>query len=275
MNAVSGAVDAIGRGALRKVVLARAKDVRLPQPPNVMHLLRDLRAKNPHGFTFAVSLPRAPAPLSGESGTTLVGASPELLLSRRGALVVSAPLAGSLPRSADASEDRDRAARLLRSAKDRHEHRFVVEQILEGLRPFTTDLHFEREPTVTSTSSMWHLSTRISGTLRDLRVSSLRLALALHPTPAVCGTPTRQAADWIAAAEPFDRGYFTGTLGHMDGTGDGDWIVTIRCAEVGPSGVRVFAGAGVVEHSVPSLELEETEAKMQTMLAALGVGGAS
>jgi isochorismate synthase len=204
----------------------------------------------------------------------LVGASPELLLSRRGALVVSAPLAGSVPRSRDASEDEQRAARLLRSAKDRHEHRFVVEQILDGLRPFTTDLHFEREPTVTATHSMWHLSTRISGRLRDLGTSSLRLALALHPTPAVCGTPTERAADFIAAAEPFDRGYFTGTLGHMDATGDGDWIVTIRCAEVGPSGVRVFAGAGIVEHSVPALELEETDAKMQTMLAALGAGGA-
>jgi isochorismate synthase len=275
MTSVSGAVDAIGRGALRKVVLARAKDVCLQEPPNVARLLGELRAKNPHGFTFAVSLPQAPGLSPGKGHRTLVGASPELLLSRRGALVVSAPLAGSVPRSPNAAEDEQRAARLLRSAKDRHEHRFVVEQILEGLRPFTTTLRFEREPTVTATHSMWHLSTRISGTLRDLGVSSLRLALALHPTPAVCGTPTKQAAAWIAAAEPFDRGYFTGTLGHMDASGDGDWIVTIRCAEVGPSGVRVFAGAGIVEHSVPALELEETNAKMQTMLAALGVGGES
>jgi isochorismate synthase len=102
-------------------------------------------------------------------------------------------------------------------------------------------------------------------------VSALRLALTLHPTPAVCGTPTAAARSFITEREGFDRGYFTGTLGHVDSNGDGDWIVTIRCAELGPERARVFAGAGIVGSSVAEVELDETNVKMQTMLDALGV----
>ena len=274
LSAVRGAVDEIQRGGLRKVVLSRVRDVPLSQSPNPLRLLRRLRAKNPHGFTFALSLREREGERAGQSGNLLLGASPELLVSRRGGRVVSSPLAGSTPRSADPSEDARRAAALFRSAKDRHEHRLVVAQILEDLRPFVKDLHFDREPMLVSTAALWHLSTRIEGTLRDPHVSSMRLMLALHPTPAVCGTPTAAARAFIQNREGFDRGYFTGALGHVDSNGDGDWIVTIRCAELGPRGARVFAGAGIVGNSVAELELTETNVKMQTMLEALGVEGA-
>jgi isochorismate synthase len=168
-------------------------------------------------------------------------------------------------------EDRRRAALLPKSSKDRHEHQLVVEQIVEDLRPFARRLRCEREPQVVTTASLHHLSTRIEGTLRDPQVSALRLALALHPTPAVCGSPTQAARDFITEREGFDRSYFTGTLGHVDSNGDGDWIVTIRCAELGAERARVFAGAGIVGSSIAELELNETNVKMQTMLEALGV----
>jgi isochorismate synthase len=262
--AVADATRAIREGSLEKVVLSRVQTVPLTKPPALVPLLRLLRARNPYGFTFALALD---AGTRGEARTTLVGASPELLLSRRGSRVVSAPLAGSIPRATDPEEDRSRAERLLHSSKDRHEHELVVARIVETLAPLTRDLAFEREPVVTATHSMWHLSTRIEGRLQT-PVSSLELALLLHPTPAVCGTPTAAARAFIARVEGLDRGYFTGTLGHMDASGDGDWIVTIRCAELRGDRARVFAGAGVVRSSVPLLELAETEAKMQTMLGA-------
>lgn len=267
LNAVRGAVREIQRGALHKVVLSRVHDVPLAQSPNPLRLLRRLRAKNPHAFTFALALASA----DSKPGHVLLGASPELLVSRRGTRVVSSPLAGSAPRSLDPQEDARRAARLLGSAKDRHEHQLVVAQILDDLRPFVRDLRFDLEPLVVPTAALWHLSTRIEGQLRDPQVSSLRLALALHPTPAVCGTPTAAARAFIRDREGFDRGYFTGTLGHVDQNGDGDWIVTIRCAELGPERARVFAGAGIVGNSVAELELSETNVKMRTMLEALGV----
>jgi isochorismate synthase len=96
------------------------------------------------------------------------------------------------------------------------------------------------------------------------------LALALHPTPAVCGTPTDKAFAFIRDNEGFDRGYFTGTLGHMDKSGDGDWVVTIRCAELSESQIEAFSGAGIIGESNPDSELAETYAKLRTMLAALG-----
>jgi len=268
---VRAAVDAIARRELKKVVLARARDVPLTRAPDVQQVMRELHAKNPHGFTYSLSLPGG----NGKPPSTLVGASPELLLSKRGARVVSVPLAGSAPRSSDSTEDRARARELLRSVKDRHEHQLVVQQVLEALAPFTRNLRCEPEPIVTATSSMWHLSTRVEGTVRDPNVSALQLALALHPTPAVCGTPTRDARAFIEHTDRFDRGYFTGTLGHMDAAGDGDWVVTIRCAELSSSNARLFAGAGIVGSSVPELELAETTAKMRTILDALGVAGAA
>ncbi|MBO6933471.1 MAG: isochorismate synthase [Deltaproteobacteria bacterium] len=266
VGAVGSAVEAIRRGALDKVVLARALEVRLARPPALPRLLSVLRARNPHGFTYALEV---------DAGRTLVGASPELLLSQRGRRVVSVPLAGSARRSADPVIDAQRAEALFGSAKDRHEHQLVVEDVVERLRPFVRDVRFEREPRLEATPSVWHLSTRIEGELLEPERTSLELALALHPTPAVCGLPTSKAREWIRHSEDFDRGHFTGTLGYTTRSGDGDWIVAIRCAEVATDRMRLFAGAGIVADSVPELELAETNAKMHTMLSAVAIAQSS
>ncbi len=118
---------------------------------------------------------------------------------------------------------------------------------------------------------MLHLSTRIEGTVSDANTSVLKLASALHPTPAVCGYPTAQAYDFISQVEPFDRGYFTGLVGWVDARGNGEWVVVIRCAEVEKKRIRVYAGAGIVSGSEPQSELEETGNKMRTVLNALGI----
>ena len=268
--AVRATVARIRSGAMQKAVLSRVKDVRLARPPELRVVLRRLREKNPHGFVFSLRLPAR----EREPARTLIGASPELLVSRRGRLVVTNPLAGSVPRSSDPVLDRLRASALGRSVKDLGEHRIVVEQILLDLAPLTTQLTAESAPRVIATSSMWHLSTRISGLLRP-GVTALRLALALHPTPAVCGAPREVASAWIRRVEPFRRGLFTGALGYMDANGDGDFAVCIRCAEVTGDRVRIFAGAGIVSDSDAEAELAETEAKMATMLSAFGLMEAS
>ena len=140
--------------------------------------------------------------------------------------------------------------------------------MLDALKPHLDRIRYDQTPVATATPNMWHLSTRIEGELRG-SATSLELALALHPTPAVCGTPVPRAREWIQQVEPFDRGYFTGSLGYMDANGDGDWVVTIRCAEVRRDRVRLFAGAGIVDRSDPQAEFQETENKMGTMLRAL------
>ncbi|WP_426731205.1 isochorismate synthase DhbC [Myxococcus faecalis] len=269
LDGVAQALKLMESGPLRKVVLSRSLHLSATTPIDLQRLLHNLARRNPSGFTFAVDLPGASA---GEGRRTLIGASPELLVSRNGMQVVANPLAGSAARSPDPVEDQARAARLLESPKDLHEHAVVIDAVAEAMRPFCKTLEVPARPSLVSTQTMWHLSSRIVGELADPSISSLTLAMALHPTPAVCGFPTELAHEAIGHIEPFDRGYFTGTVGWCDANGDGQWAVTIRCAEADESSLRLFAGAGIVAGSKPESELAETEAKFRTMLQAMGLG---
>ncbi|MFJ6619135.1 isochorismate synthase DhbC [Kitasatospora sp. NPDC091335] len=259
---VAEAVERLRGGELSKVVLARTLELSAAEPFDLPAILQRLARRDPGGYTFAVP--------AGE-GRTLIGASPELLLSRRGTVVLANPLAGSVPRSEDLGEDVRRAAALLESPKDLHEHAVVVDAIREALAPYCRTLEVPERPTLVRTAAMWHLATTIRGELADPAVSALELACALHPTPAVCGTPTDVARRVIGEVEPFDRGLYTGMVGWEDASGDGEWVVTIRCAEAEERTLRVYAGAGVVEQSRPEAELAETSAKFRTFLDAAGV----
>jgi len=202
----------------------------------------------------------------------LVGATPELLVSRRGDRVVSHPLAGSARRNADPAEDEAASRALLASGKDRREHAFVVEAILDLLAPLCADLSAPGGPSLASTRTMWHLGTRIEARLRaPEETTAADLAALLHPTPAVAGTPRQAALDLIRDLESHDRGFYAGAVGWMNAGGDGDWHVALRCAEVEGRTVRAFAGAGIVEGSDPEAEADETSAKLLAILRALGV----
>ncbi|WP_345714200.1 isochorismate synthase, partial [Kineococcus glutinatus] len=220
----------------------------------------------PAAHVLAVPVPAAP----GGAPSWLVGASPELLLRRRGREVVSVPLAGSQPRSADPAVDAARARRLVASDKDRREHGFVVDAIVGALRPLCTDVR-ALPPELLATPTVWHLATRITGRLRDGATTSAELVAALHPTPAVAGTPRPAATALIAELEGFDRGCYAGAIGWQDTAGDGEWSVGVRCAELSGNRLRLFAGAGVVAGSDPEAELAETRAKLRTVAGALGI----
>ncbi|WP_424184146.1 isochorismate synthase [Actinokineospora sp. G85] len=250
-------------GGLRKVVLARALRLGFADPVDLAALLPGLVAANPAAAVFAAPLP---------GGRTLVGATPELLVAKTGARVVSNPLAGSVPRGATPEQDRARAAALLASAKDQAEHRVVVEAVEAALRPFCRDLVVPAGPSLAATPTVWHLSTRITGELADPDVSALRLAGALHPTPAVCGTPAADARAAIGELEPFDRDFYSGAVGWTAASGDGAWYVAIRCAQVLDREVLLYAGAGIMPDSRPESEVAETAAKFGTLLRGLGLG---
>ncbi|MRG97504.1 isochorismate synthase DhbC [Polyangium spumosum] len=273
LRGVERALASIRDDELSKVVLSRVLELRLPSAVNLALLLQRLSKQNTTGYTFAVKLPeeRASGSASEPPARTLLGASPELLVSRSGNTVFANPLAGSAPRSPDPEEDRRRADALLASEKDRREHAVVVDAVAAALRPFCRRLDVPSKASLLHTPAMWHLSSPITGELADLSVSSLELAMALHPTPAVCGYPTTRARAAIEAIEPFDRGYFTGLVGYCDATGDGEWAVTIRCADIRGDAVRLYAGAGIVAGSVPERERAEISSKMRTVLNALGL----
>lgn len=264
---VAEALDLIARSpeTLSKVVLSRSLALTADGPVDPLGLAARL-AGDPTATCFM-----APVGADGAGQTRrLVGATPELLISKAGSTAISHPLAGSARRGRTAAEDQALAEGLMASEKDRREHTWVVEAILDTLAPYCAELS-AGDPSLVSTRTMWHLGTRIEGRLKDPSTPSIELASALHPTPAVGGYPREAAYEAIHRIETYDRGFYAGAVGWTDAKGDGDWYVALRCAEVcGPS-VRLYAGAGIVAGSDPEAEAAETSAKFQTLLSALGV----
>jgi menaquinone-specific isochorismate synthase len=198
-----------------------------------------------------------------------VGASPELLVSRAGDVVRSHPMAGTAPRGGDPTSDARLAASLLASSKDRAEHQLTIDMVHDTLLPWCSYLDYEAEPSVVPVANVQHLATLVEGRLSDPAPSVLELVRALHPTPAVCGTPREVARAFIAEHEGFDRGRYAGTVGWVDAHGNGAWAVSIRCASISGATAKVYAGNGIVADSDPSTELAETRSKLQAMLSAL------
>jgi isochorismate synthase len=262
VRAVASALEALRETELRKVVLARTVEVQAGRALDPRALVHRLRAVDPDAYTFA-----APT-----NDGVIVGASPELLVSRRGRDVRSNPLAGSAPRSGDPDEDRANAEALASSAKDREEHEVVVDAVAETLGALCERLTWDPEPVLRETPNVWHLSTRFHGVLRDPAPTALDLVAALHPTPAVAGMPRGAALEVIERLEPFDRDRYAGPVGWVDANGDGEWAIALRCAELRGARAVLYAGAGIVAGSDPVAELEETERKFQAFLDALRWG---
>jgi len=253
---VAAAVDVLRSGALRKVVLAREVHVSANRPIVPTAVLARLRALYPSCTLFSVN--------------GFLGASPELLVSRFGRHVRTHPLAGTVAHSGDPEADARSAAALLDSAKDRHEHRVMVEVVAARLAEVCESLDVPDRPSIVPLRNVSHLGTLMTGALTGSPpLDAVSLAARLHPTPAVAGVPTKEALAYIAEAEPFDRGLYAGPVGWMDGNGDGEWVVGIRSATVRGSRARLVAGNGIVADSVPELELAETQLKLQALLAAV------
>ncbi|MDJ0389496.1 isochorismate synthase [Roseomonas sp. E05] len=268
-RAVAQALEAMQAGDLRKVVLSRsllAEADRAIDLPALLHRL----AGDPKVTAFLVPLPEARV-AGAAAPRFLAGATPELLIAKTGRAILSHPLAGSARRQAEAAADRAAAAALERSEKDRREHALVAEFVLDTLAPYCRSLSAPEGIRLTTTATMWHLGTRILGELKDPGVSSAELAAALHPTPAVCGVPRAASARLIGRLEPYDRGFYAGAVGWCDAHGDGEWHVSIRCAEIAGNKARLYAGAGIVPGSDPAAETAETAAKFGAFLRALGI----
>lgn len=247
---VGEALRRIDEGEIDKVVLARMLIVHAATPFDRRRLIATLAHSEPESTVFAAN--------------GFIGASPELLVALEGDAVRAHPLAGTTRRAEDPS-----GAGLLASAKDRREHALVVDAVSTALRPLVRDLRVPETPSLVGTSSLWHLGTSITATRRSSEMTALDLVAAIHPTPAVCGTPREAARNAIGDIERFDRMAYAGAVGWMDADGDGEWMVTLRCAEVRGRLAMLFAGAGIVRGSVPERELAETEAKFLPMLQAL------
>lgn len=258
--AVGAVVALIREGVAGKVVMARDVKARLSRPADARRVLGNLADQYPSCWTFAVD--------------GLVGATPELLVRRERGLISSRVLAGTIRRTGDDDADLGRAASLARSSKDLEEHEFAVDSLTRSLRSFAASTNSPDAPFVLHLPNVMHLASDVTAVLdpEHSTMSSLAVAAALHPTAAVCGTPTAVAAGLIDAHERMDRGRYAGPVGWMSADGDGEWGIALRSAQVDADslGLRLFAGCGIVAASDPEAELAESEAKLEPMRSALG-----
>ncbi|MHB8218887.1 MAG: isochorismate synthase [Acidimicrobiales bacterium] len=261
-RAVGRALEQIDAGHIVKVVLARTVIVRIDRTPSLRRVLRRLREHEPACTVF--SFP------SG-SGTFL-GASPELLVRRRGRAVTAMPLAGTMAVHGNGPPGWTGEAHPLEtSRKDHAEHAIVVDAVVAALRAFCEEVALPEGTVLVQLGSLTHLGTRVHGSLGpDNRhvPSVLELVSALHPTPAVGGAPRAEALSLIETLEPVTRGQWAGPAGWIDAAGDGDWFVGIRSATILGREVTMTAGAGIVAGSDPDAELAETTMKFGPVLEA-------
>jgi menaquinone-specific isochorismate synthase len=249
MAVVADAVRRITGGALEKVVLARDLVATAASKVDVRWPLSRLAQAYPMCWTFHVD--------------GLFGATPEMLVRRERGLVTSRVLAGTIRRTGDDEGDLALAAALARSSKDHEEHEYAVRSVADALEPHCSSMNVPETPFVLHLPNVMHLASDVAGVIHDAgTVSSLQLAASLHPSAAVGGTPTPDAVRLIAEIEGMQRGRYAGPVGWMDTSGDGEWGIALRSAEVSGNTVRLFAGCGIVADSDPESELAESQAKL-------------
>lgn len=256
---VEDGIARIKASDLDKIVLARDVQAHTSAPLDPRWLLNRLADQYAGCWTFSVD--------------GLVGATPELLVRSEKGLVISRVLAGTVRRTGNDSADLEHAAHLSHSSKDLEEHEYAVASVARAFEPFCSSSNVPEAPFVLHLPNVLHLATDVTGVLSHSGTSSLTLAAALHPTAAVCGTPTDAARELIREIEGLDRARYAGPVGWLGADGDGEWGIALRSAELDaadPHRLRLFAGCGIVAASVPAEELAETEAKLEPMRYALG-----
>ncbi|BCW72529.1 isochorismate synthase [Arthrobacter sp. NicSoilB8] len=265
MAAVAAGVREIRTGALEKLVLARDVVATVPTGVNAAQVLRELSARYRECWTYGVD--------------GLVGATPEMLIQVEGRTAQARVLAGTLDRrDADGMDGSpmEFAERVLAgSEKQRHEHDIAIQSLTTQLAPFSEAMNAHSEPFILELPNVWHLASDVKAELAEVEghvPTCLALINALHPTAAVCGTPTTVAGALIRKLEHLDRGPYAGPVGWLDAAGNGEWGIALRGAVIeSPNTVRLYAGCGVVDGSVPETELAETWAKFRPMLESLGI----
>ena len=256
LDAVRKALCEIHSGKLSKIVLARQLhyDTKCEISSfSIAHLLRD---RYPDCFTFCLSTPNK---------GTMVGATPETLLRVSGSNLETEAIAGSAPRGPSAGRDALWGKTLLGQEKAIHEHRLVIESIIRRLASIGLTNSMECKTRLLRLANLQHMRTPIRAKLAN-GIHPFDALDALHPTPAMGGTPREEAIPLIRKLEKTSRGWYSGVAGWMDGRGHGEFIVPIRCGKITPSNLTLYAGAGVVDGSVPEQEKIETDWKLEAML---------
>jgi len=259
MSRVESTISKIEAGDLEKMVLARDSLVRSDQTIDIQGLLVALESNYPTTWLFLVE--------------NLIGATPELLVRLSKSLVTSRVLAGTIRKTGDESADLALAGSLAKSSKDLEEHEYAVRSVADALAPYCSSTNVPEAPFVLHLANVMHLATDVTGVVNEgaAHTDIFTLIAALHPSAAVCGTPTATAKNAISELEGMSRGRYAGPVGWIDARGDGELGIALRCGLINKAhdGVRLFAGCGIVAGSNPAAELAESHAKLIPMRTAL------
>ena len=258
MQRVRKAIESIQARHFEKIVLAREVTLTVEDEFSSLPMLELLRNEFPECTLFHVEM---------ESGKRFFGASPERLVKVQNQDLDTDALAGSAPRGMDESSDRRFASELIQSQKDQTEHQFVLREIIESLDDFSSNIVHTTTPGIRKLKNVQHLHTPIRATL-DHDVSLHDIIGKLHPTPAVGGYPVKSALPYIHELEKLDRGWYSGAVGWFNLSGDGEFAVAIRSAFIESERLHLYAGCGIVEHSEPEKEWEETCMKLEPLYVA-------
>ena len=258
-SAVKASVAQIKAGELEKVVLARDLIAHADSEINPAALIQSLETEYPSTWLFLVD--------------NLIGATPELLVRLSKSLVTSRVLAGTIRRTGDEERDFALAGSLAKSSKDLEEHEYAVRSVAEALEPFASSTNVPDAPFVLHLPNVMHLATDVTGVINDsaTKVDIFKLISALHPSAAVCGTPTDVARGVITELESMNRARYAGPVGWIDAHGDGEMGIALRCGQIAEDrrSIRLFAGCGIVAGSSAEQELAESQAKLLPMRSAL------
>ena len=254
---VNQAVSVIQKDSLDKVVLAREIIAIAEGQIDPRIILRNLTKEYPGTWVY--------------SNSGLVGATPELLIRLNNSMVVSRVLAGTISKTGDDSKDLALAASLARSSKDLEEHEYAVRSVADALDPFCSSTNVPESPFVLHLSNVMHLATDVTGAIKEGHkvVDIFSVLTKLHPSAAVCGTPTDKAAQLIKNLEGINRGRYAGPIGWIDAKGDGEQGIALRCGHINGTKIHAFAGCGIVAGSDADHEVTESQAKFLPIINAL------
>ena len=261
-------------GDIYQGVISRVRELRGQVDP--VGLYAALREVNPSPYMY----------LLRHDDRHIVGASPETLVSVTGDRVVSNPIAGTCARGSSPVEDRRLAGEMLADGKERAEHTMLVDLARNDVRRVATpgSVRVEEFMNVLKYSHVQHIESTVTGTLAGAEASDAETRYrdgadafdatrATFPAGTLTGAPKVRAMEIVDDLEPVPRGVYGGGVGYYSWSGDADFAIVIRTATVDQTGeediVSVQAGAGVVADSDPAAEYNETEQKMDGVLAAI------
>ncbi|QEH08525.1 isochorismate synthase [Histophilus somni] len=254
---VEKALHEIKQKNLTKVVLANETDFKTDSPLNAKDFLAESEKYNTgcYHFLFAQNNTQA-----------FIGSTPERLYVRKENRLITEALAGTAFITNDEHINQQQAQWLLQDPKNIYENSLVVEGICQHLIPYVEEITVS-ELEIKQLRQVQHLKREISARLKAGNTDAVCLN-AIHPTAAIAGLPQKEAKVFLQNTETFDRTWYAGALGIMTKT-ESEFCVTIRSSFIEQDYVRIFAGAGIVEGSIPLLEWQEIERKALGLISLL------